>query len=444
MPSPTQTPLLGTDKPPSAWAYWPFFVLGVLNNASYVLMLASATEIASSGIAMVYLVVNLPGLVVKASAPYFFEQVSYRARAVGCGAAMATAFVLVGAAKVIFGHSLVGTLAQFVGVALVSVQCALGEASLLALSARGFVGGPGVRNPRLNMWSSGTGLAGIVGDAWLIVFHTWMGLSFETTLLLALGLAVVYLYVFFKVIAVPPPVLGDGAVGFDAVGAFDGEALGVSEVDDGDAPKRLAPEADAADVASTNTGMTARQRAAFTWSLWPYVVPLILIYFAEYSMQGGAWAAIGFPVTSQEKRSTFYLYANWSYQFGVVISRSSGFYYSPGLKTLWAMPVGQCCLLAFFVADAMPQFMWWYSYSLLPLCGVAGLFGGCVYVNAFRLCSDALPQPLKELGAASLAVSMDIGCTFANVAGLFIQSCLYQANGIPGASATCPFGRRRR
>ena len=93
MPSPTQTPLLGTDKPPSAWAYWPFFVLGVLNNASYVLMLASATEIASSGIAMVYLVVNLPGLVVKASAPYFFEQVSYRARAVGCGAAMATALL---------------------------------------------------------------------------------------------------------------------------------------------------------------------------------------------------------------------------------------------------------------------------------------------------------------------------------------------------------------
>jgi hypothetical protein len=39
-----------------------------------------------------------------------------------------------------------------------------------------------------------------------------MGLSFETTLLLALGLAVVYRYVFFKVIAVPPPVLGDGAV----------------------------------------------------------------------------------------------------------------------------------------------------------------------------------------------------------------------------------------
>lgn len=27
--------------------------------------------------------------------------------------------------------------------------------------------------------------------------------------------------------------------------------------------------------------------------LWPYMVPLALVYFAEYAMQSGAWTAIG-------------------------------------------------------------------------------------------------------------------------------------------------------
>lgn len=28
-------------------------------------------------------------------------------------------------------------------------------------------------------------------------------------------------------------------------------------------------------------------------ALWPYMVPLLLVYFAEYAMQSGTWTAIG-------------------------------------------------------------------------------------------------------------------------------------------------------
>jgi hypothetical protein len=62
--------------------------------------------------------------------------------------------------------------------------------------------------------------------------------------------------------------------------------------------------------------MTFRQRLKVTCDLWPYMVPLFVVYFAEYAMQSGTWTAIGFPVTSADARHKFYLYSNWVYQAG--------------------------------------------------------------------------------------------------------------------------------
>lgn len=39
--------------------------------------------------------------------------------------------------------------------------------------------------------------------------------------------------------------------------------------------------------------MNFRQRLQATCRLWPYMVPLFLVYFAEYAMQSGTWTAIG-------------------------------------------------------------------------------------------------------------------------------------------------------
>lgn len=62
--------------------------------------------------------------------------------------------------------------------------------------------------------------------------------------------------------------------------------------------------------------MTFKQRLQVTLQLWPYMVPLFVVYFAEYAMQSGTWTAIGFPVTSADARHRFYLYSNWMYQAG--------------------------------------------------------------------------------------------------------------------------------
>ena len=97
-----------------------FWVLGVLNNASYVIMIASAKSISSGGVALVYLAAGLPGLLTKLSAPLWFDRVGYGPRLGFAAACMAGAFALVGPLS--FGRTGV----QLSGVLLCSVQAALG------------------------------------------------------------------------------------------------------------------------------------------------------------------------------------------------------------------------------------------------------------------------------------------------------------------------------
>ena len=56
-------------------------------------------------------------------------------------------------------------------------------------------------------------------------------------------------------------------------------------------------------------------------------------------------------------RTEFYSYANWTYQAGVFLSRSSGVLFQASRMQLWAMPACQAALLLFFVLDSVYQ--WW-------------------------------------------------------------------------------------
>ena len=97
-----------------------FWLLGVLNNASYVIMIASAKSIASGGVALVYIAAGVPGVATKLSAPLWFDRVGYGPRLGLAAACMAGAFALVGPLS--FGRTGV----QLAGVLLCSVQAALG------------------------------------------------------------------------------------------------------------------------------------------------------------------------------------------------------------------------------------------------------------------------------------------------------------------------------
>lgn len=427
-----------------------FWIFGLLNNTSYVIMIAGAKEINSGGVGLVFFADVFPSFFIKATGPYWFHYVPYRIRVYICAVLMTCSFVLVA-----FGSSLT---VQLLGVMCSSAQSGFGEASFLALAS--FYDQRRV----LTAWSSGTGFAGVFGFAWKIIMVEIMG--FTAMLLSAITLAVTLVLVYKKVLDAPPidrlrrrgdeaMVLADlrsddilpnntatesvrvwdepidGQEGDDSNGYSVGDTHNYdyeTHQDSTNSPGRK-------DSALAADRLSCRERLAFIVSLWRYMVPLFVVYFSEYAMQSGTWTAIGFPVEDDEARKTFYFYANWTYQAGVFLSRSSGMLFQAGMWILWLMPVLQACMLAFFCEVALHQF--WYGYGLLFPCFFTGLLGGAVYVNAFNLIAKNMPPTRTELALSSASIADTVGIMLSNVAGLYIQACLYDELGIDGAYVSC-------
>lgn len=127
-----------------------FWLLGFLNNLSYVASNADAGRIADS-YALIYLCNIGPGFLVSLTAPYWFHAVSYRVR-------MMTAFMCLCVGAALIRATSSTELVRLVGVMLCATQVAIGEPTCLALSQL-------YSNPKrcIVMWSSGTGLAGVGG-----------------------------------------------------------------------------------------------------------------------------------------------------------------------------------------------------------------------------------------------------------------------------------------
>jgi battenin len=335
----------------------------------------------------------------KLSAPYWFHLLSYQHRIILAGLLMASSFLLVGLGALKGGS--IGM--QLFGVVMGSMQSGLGETSFLALTA--------FYEPSrkaLTCWGSGTGCAGIFGYAWVVCFTIFFKLSFTTTLLSALVLPVAYIANFALVLR--PKALKRDEVGGSKLSDEDenmkssllsqnGETINPiynSDIKNSNNSKNN--NSNVNNNSSTEdamAAMTLQDKVRNTIALWPFMVPLFVVYFSEYAMQSGVWSAIGFPLDSQSARNAFYVYGNWTYQVGVFVSRSSGMFWKADMRALWTMPTLQFLLLVFFVLDAFYE--WWYNWALLVLCFVAGLFGGAVYVGGFSLMSETVDSNLKEV-----------------------------------------------
>ena len=254
-----------------------FFALGVLNNVTYVIMIASSPEIAAQSIGTVYFCAVAPAVAIKFSSQYWFDKVTYSLRMMACAIWMVLGFVLVA-----FGTSIP---TKLLGVVCCSLQSALGEASCLALTTR-FPSSE--RQLLLTGWSSGTGIAGILGYVVVAIYLSVLGLSFEAMLwsaLLVLPTAWSYVYMF--------RIHGKFEDGNDVQGSESGHLEEGTETDES------APRAGQRYALEHHDVITLRK---WIKQLLPYSMPLFLVYFAEYACQSGVWITIGFPPDSEEAR----------------------------------------------------------------------------------------------------------------------------------------------
>lgn len=111
--APAPPPTANDGVPPPSRCLAGFWLLGCLNNASYVIMIAGANDISPEAVGSVYLCAILPALAVKLAAPHFFHRVSYGRRVQAAALLMAASFTLVGLGR--------GQGAQLAGVALASL-----------------------------------------------------------------------------------------------------------------------------------------------------------------------------------------------------------------------------------------------------------------------------------------------------------------------------------
>lgn len=169
------------------------------------------------------------------------------------------------------------------------------------------------------------------------------------------------------------------------------------------------------------------RRFRFILTLWPYMVPLVLVYAAEYTIQAGFWTAMGFPVTDSASRHTWYKWSNFTYQVGVFISRSTFVLICRSRAILWTGSGLQVAMLIFFWWAAATEFGdWWLIAPAL----LVGLMGGGVYVGAFCLISQEQDPHYVELALTSASLGDSFGIIIADVLGIIVQGCMFGHLGV--------------
>uniref|UniRef100_A0A2K6U5F3 Battenin n=1 Tax=Saimiri boliviensis boliviensis TaxID=39432 RepID=A0A2K6U5F3_SAIBB len=436
-----------------------FWLLGLCNNFSYVVMLSAAHDILShertSGnqshvdpsptpipdnsssrfdcnsvsTAAVLLADILPTLVIKLLAPLGLHLLPYRSawgwreagqagaesgeagragelrveadlplpspshplspRVLVSGICAAGSFVLVA-----FSHS-VGT--SLCGVVLASISSGLGEVTFLSLTAF---------YPRavISWWSSGTGGAGLLG-ALSYLGLTQAGLSPQHTLLSMLGVPAVLLASYFLLLTSPEPQ----------------DPGGEEEAESAARQPLIGTEAPESKPGSSSSLSFQERWTVFKGLLW-YIVPLVVVYFAEYFINQGLFELLFFRNTSLSHAQQYRWY-QMLYQAGVFASRSS--LRCCQIRFTWALALLQCLNLVFLLADV------WFGflpsiYLVFLIVLYEGLLGGAAYVNTFHNIALETSDEHREFAMAATCISDTLGISLSGLLALPLHDFLCQ------------------
>ncbi|TVY47519.1 Protein btn-1, partial [Lachnellula occidentalis] len=169
-----------------------FWLFGLINNLSYVIILTSALDLvgASTPKALVLLLDVLPSFLIKLLAPYFIHRIPYSARILSFTALSASGMFLIALTPS-------SVPIKLFGVALASMSSGGGESTFLGLT---HYYGPF----SLAAWGSGTGGAGLIGSGLYVFLTGTLGLSVRTTLLTCACLPFIMLVAFFIILPLGP------------------------------------------------------------------------------------------------------------------------------------------------------------------------------------------------------------------------------------------------
>lgn len=304
---------------------------------------------------------------------------------------------------------------KMIGVTLASFASGGGELSFLGLTH--YYG-----QMSLAGWASGTGAAGLVGAGLYVVLTEWWRLSVRDSLLFSATLPTIMLVSFFVILPQESFMSGQPSGVYAAVPDAEENA------DDDSAPPRQHITATSVALKHESPSLQRNLKRAQALVI-PYMLPLLLVYIAEYTINQGVAPTLLFPLNEgpfSEFRD-FYPFYGFLYQLGVFISRSSTPFirihhlYMPSL-----LQVGNLVLLTlhaylYFIPSV---------YIVFLIIFWEGLLGGAVYVNCFAEIMEQVPEDEREFSLSATSVSDSGGICIAGVVSIFLEPrlCDYQAS----------------
>ncbi|KAJ5175841.1 uncharacterized protein N7482_001718 [Penicillium canariense] len=394
------------------------YLLGLINNVLYVIILSAALDLVGPNVpkGVVLLADIIPSFGTKLIAPYFIHAVPYSVRVI-----IFVFLSVVGMLVIAMSPSYTdgGTISsKLAGIVLASLSAGGGELSFVGLT---HYYGPF----SLAAWGSGTGAAGLVGAGAYALATSTMNISVRATLLASAILPAVMAVSFFLVL--PRAALQPQGLSADGYLATDREEPNEDEVDDngleierGEAEGLLGASVVSADTyksvhVNDSSSPLAHLRAnlrRLRGLFFPFMLPLLLVYIAEYVINQGVSPTLLFPLytTPFENFRAFYPAYNAIYQAGVFISRSSTPFFR--VHHLYIPSLLQVLNLVLLTLHSMFNFIP-NVYLVFIIIFWEGLLGGLVYVNTFAEIADQVPKEDREFSLGATTVSDSAGICIA-------------------------------
>jgi battenin len=368
----------------------------------------------------------MPSFLTKLVAPYFIHRVPYSLRICVFVALSSSGMLLVA-----FTPAHTGSVAaKLVGVVLASLSSGGGELSFLGLTH--YYG-----HLSLAAWGSGTGGAGLIGAGLYVVLTGWVGLGVKGSLLVGAVLPGIMLVAFFGVLPrerlrgwrkeYEPLQEGDNVDGSSVIMGRerrDGEEEeGFEDVPAGAASASLlapGPSVAATAYGSGGKGSFAANLRRARVLFFPYMLPLLLVYVAEYTINQGVAPTLLFPLEQSpfSEFRAFYPFYGFLYQLGVFISRSS----TPFVRIhhLYFPSLLQVANLVLLTLHALLNFIP-SVYLVFVIIFWEGLLGGAVYVNTFAEIMEKVPAEDREFSLGATSVSDSGGICIAGFLGMAME-----------------------
>lgn len=406
---------------------------GLINNLSYVIILSAALDLVGPSIpkAVVLLADVMPSFGTKLVAPYFIHKVPYFLRVlIMTGLSTGGMFLIA-----LTPNSIP---IKLLGIAIASISSGAGELSFLGLT---HYYGPF----SLAAWGSGTGGAGLVGAGLYVFLTSTLGLTVKNSLLTCAFLPCIMLISFFLILPQGPLRRTKQSRRYSGVNSSDLTPImeDFNEEDIDEIPTASASQSLLAPGPSTvseaynshspqrsRSPTSPNQKPTFIRNLkrarllfFPYMLPLLLVYVAEYTINQGVSPTLLFPLASSPFSAyrSFYPFYNLLYQLGVFVARSS----SPFIRlhNLYLPSFLQMGNLALLITQSL---YWWIPsvYIVFAIVFWEGLLGGAVYVNTFAEIMENVPEEDREFSLGATSVSDSGGICIAGFIGMVLETTL--------------------